>query len=77
MPFDTGDILVNLMCGKRPDGHWFGVYQLQVRASALRKYGLHPDQPWSDVLASQPAWWRADALRLMLDSNRHRRRQRP
>ncbi|NUR63615.1 MAG: hypothetical protein HOV87_33885 [Catenulispora sp.] len=78
LPFDDGAIRINLTCGRRSDGHWYGTLSIGVRAEALRTYGLHPDQPWSGALASpQPAWWRAEALRLMLHSDRHRRSRRP
>ena len=77
LPFDDTDIRIDLTCGRRDDGAWHGVLAIGVRAEALRTLGLHPDQPWSGILAPpQPAWWRAEALRLMLRSDRHRRSRR-
>ncbi|MFJ1753369.1 hypothetical protein [Kitasatospora sp. NPDC088134] len=45
-------------CGIGPDGHWWGRLRLCVDASALRRLGLHPEQP-SAVPADPPppAWW--------------------
>ena len=52
------------MCGKRDDGHWFGWFTVRARAGALRRLGLHPDQPMSRVVGpSPPRWWHAAAER--------------
>lgn len=77
MPFAGEDLHINLFCGIREDGHWHGFYSIDVRAEALRELGLHPDQRWSEVKqTAQPAWWRAEALRLMLGGGQHRRSRR-
>jgi hypothetical protein len=44
MPFAEVDIPVDLVCGPKPDGHWYGWYAVKVRADALRRGRLHPDQ---------------------------------
>ncbi|MEV7278799.1 hypothetical protein [Streptomyces sp. NPDC093111] len=49
---------IDLMCGVRSDGHWHGTIAVRFRADALRRLGLHPDQPTSapaDPLP--PKWW--------------------
>jgi hypothetical protein len=66
LPFDEGAVRIGLTCGRGDDRHWYGVLAIAVRADALRTHGVHPDQPWSSALATQPAWWRAEARRLML-----------
>jgi hypothetical protein len=76
MPFDSHDIRFNLTCGKREDGHWHGIYSVMIRAEPLRRLGLHPDQPWSDITQTHPAWWRAEALRLLFRDGKHRRSHR-
>ncbi|MEN3609497.1 hypothetical protein [Plantactinospora sp. ZYX-F-223] len=64
MPFDSDDVRCGLACGPGPDGRWRGWYDVRVRAEALRRLGLHPDQPTSTVTgASPPAWWHAAAER--------------
>ncbi|WP_327232925.1 hypothetical protein OG349_02145 [Streptomyces sp. NBC_01317] len=64
MPFDEGEIQVDLACGPGPDGHWRGWFDVRVRAADLRRLGLHPDQPTSEVTApSPPRWWHAAAER--------------
>lgn len=35
------------MCGPRDDGRWHGTIILNIDARALRRLGLHPDQPTS------------------------------
>ncbi|MEV8452359.1 hypothetical protein AB0467_21580 [Streptomyces sp. NPDC052095] len=73
MPFDPDEMQVGLACGVGPDGHWHGWYDVRVRADALRRLGLHPDQPASEVTgASPPGWWHAAAER-----GAHRRPGRP
>ncbi|MEY9891369.1 hypothetical protein ABIA35_005352 [Catenulispora sp. MAP12-49] len=44
-----------------------------ISADLLRPLGLHPDQPWSRVTGPErPAWARAEALRHMIGSGKHR-----
>jgi hypothetical protein len=48
----------------RPAGRWHGDITLHVAGEALRKLGLHPDQPMSHVLAGpMPVSWHAAAER--------------
>ncbi|MFI7006823.1 hypothetical protein [Streptomyces sp. NPDC050145] len=57
MPFDpVTEIRVDLACAPDPDaigdgggGHWRGWYDLRVSGPALRRLGLHPDQPTAHV----------------------------
>jgi hypothetical protein len=44
-----------------------------INADLLRGLGLHPDQPWSRITGPErPAWARAEALRHMIGSGKHR-----
>ncbi|KAB1990210.1 hypothetical protein F8144_03950 [Streptomyces triticiradicis] len=55
------------MCGVRSDGRRHGTILVRVRADALRRLGLHPDQPTSgpaDPLP--PKWWGPWARRAAL-----------
>jgi hypothetical protein len=62
MPFESADIRVDLVCGKRDDGHGYCSSALRVRADALRRLGLHPEQLTSQVTGpSPPRWWHAAA----------------
>jgi hypothetical protein len=64
MPFRDNEVRFDLACGPGPDGRWHGWYTIKVRADALRRLGLHPDQPSSIVRGpSPPAWWHAAAER--------------
>ncbi|MFD7070811.1 hypothetical protein ACFV97_26665 [Streptomyces sp. NPDC059913] len=64
MPFDPDETRSGLACGIGPDGHWHGWFDVRVRADALRRLGLHPEQPLSGVTgASPPGWWHAAAER--------------
>jgi hypothetical protein len=64
MPFPPGEVRIDLACGRREDGHWWGFFDIRITAEALRRLGLHPDQPTSRIVGpAQPGWWRADALR--------------
>ncbi|MEV0661792.1 hypothetical protein ACIBI3_04595 [Actinomadura luteofluorescens] len=64
MPFENDEITIGLACGRDSDGRARGWYGVQVRAEALRRLGLHPDQPTSRVAdPSPPAWWHAAAER--------------
>jgi hypothetical protein len=44
MPFADGDVRIELICGKNPDGRWHGWYAITIRGGELRRLGLHPDQ---------------------------------
>ncbi|MBR7837958.1 hypothetical protein KDL01_32095 [Actinospica durhamensis] len=62
MPFEAGEVRYDLVCGRRPDGHWHGSFIIRLDAEALRRLGLHPDQPTAVVTgASPPPWWHAAA----------------
>ncbi|MYU08128.1 hypothetical protein GTY81_30505 [Streptomyces sp. SID8366] len=64
MPFGPGEIGWGLACGVGADGHGHGWYDVRVRADALRRLGLHPDQPTAQVDGpSPPGWWHAAAER--------------
>ncbi|MER7575020.1 hypothetical protein [Streptomyces sp. NPDC126514] len=64
MPFGPEQIRWRLACGIGPDGHWWGRYEVSVRADALRKLGLHPEQPSATAVGpSPPGWWHAAAER--------------
>jgi hypothetical protein len=66
-------VIIHLTCGKRPDGHWFGMYSIEMRPELLRRLGLHPDQPWSRITGPErPGWARAEALRHMIGAPKHR-----
>ncbi|MGW2558661.1 hypothetical protein ACWCXB_05310 [Streptomyces sp. NPDC001514] len=59
----------DLTCGVGSDGHWHGWFGVRIPADALRRLGLHPDQPTAKVDGpSPPGWWHAAAER-----NAHRR----
>ncbi|WP_405792962.1 hypothetical protein OG753_38075 [Streptomyces sp. NBC_00029] len=63
-PFAPDEIQIDLACGIGPDGHWHGWFGIRVRADALRRLGLHPDQPTAGAIgASPPGWWHAAAER--------------
>jgi hypothetical protein len=65
-PFATGEFVIDHLCGRSGDGSRWGVFEFKIRSSALRRLGLHPDQPTSRIVGpAQPPWWRADALRRM------------
>ncbi|MGI5346962.1 hypothetical protein ACQEU8_02065 [Streptomyces sp. CA-250714] len=64
MPFGQDEISWSLICGIGPDGHWHGWVDVRVHPGALRRLGLHPDQPTSLITTpSPPAWWHAAAER--------------
>lgn len=64
MPFADEQVRFSLACGPGPDGHWRGCYSILVDADALRRLGLHADQPSAQVVGpSPPAWWHAEAER--------------
>ena len=44
MPLSDNEIRWDLACGPGPEGRWRGWFTIQIRADALRKLGLHPDQ---------------------------------
>ncbi|MBT2368040.1 hypothetical protein J7E88_22670 [Streptomyces sp. ISL-10] len=58
------DVSWGLACGPGPDGRWRGWFSVDVRADALRRLGLHPDQPTARADGpSPPGWWHAAAER--------------
>ncbi|MEV5847445.1 hypothetical protein AB0M32_36330 [Streptomyces sp. NPDC051985] len=60
MPFSQDEIRWDLACGIGLDGHWHGWFDVRVDAAALRRLGLHPDQPTAHVNSpSPPRWWHA------------------
>ncbi|MER6994414.1 hypothetical protein [Streptomyces sp. NPDC000410] len=60
MPFDGREIRFGLLCGAGADGRWRGWFRIEVGADALRRIGLHPDQPTARVRGgSPPRWWHA------------------
>lgn len=64
MPFAPDEVRIDLLCGVDGDGRRCGWYAVSVRAAALRRLGLHPDQPASEANGpSPPAWWHAEAER--------------
>jgi hypothetical protein len=64
MPFAQRELRWDLACGIGPDGHWHGWFDVQVHTTALRRLGLHPDQPTAEVVGpSPPGRWHADAER--------------
>ncbi|WP_091638665.1 hypothetical protein [Micromonospora pallida] len=64
MPFGSSEIYFDLACGVGSDGHWHGWFDVRVRAAALRRLGLHPDQPTATVTGpTPPGWWHAAAER--------------
>ncbi|MEU3571809.1 hypothetical protein AB0E96_25770 [Kitasatospora sp. NPDC036755] len=64
MPFAVDAVRADLVCGRGPDGRWRGWFDVRVRADALRRLGLHPEQPSAAVTgASPPGWWHAAAER--------------
>ncbi|GGT33841.1 hypothetical protein GCM10010254_62960 [Streptomyces chromofuscus] len=75
MPFGPDEIQWELTCGIGPDGHWQGWFGVRVAPDALRRLGLHPDQPTSAVVGpSPPGWWHAAAERT---AHQHRDAVRP
>jgi hypothetical protein len=42
------------MCGRDENGRSWCRYYTDVRADALRRLGLHPDQPLSRVVSRRP-----------------------
>ncbi|MEV6504680.1 hypothetical protein [Streptomyces sp. NPDC051642] len=68
MPFAQEELRWGLACGIGPDGHWHGWFDVQAHADALRRLGLHPDQPGAEVMGpSPPGWWHAAAARRALN----------
>jgi hypothetical protein len=46
------------MCGVGADGHWHGTFAVRLDAAALRRLGLHPEQPTSAPAdPPPPVWW--------------------
>nr|WP_236239594.1 hypothetical protein [Streptomyces sp. CC228A] len=64
MPFSDEEVSFGLACAPGPDGHWRGWWHVRVLPDALRRLGLHPDQPAARADGpSPPAWWHAAAER--------------
>ncbi|WP_078489525.1 hypothetical protein [Streptomyces bikiniensis] len=64
MPFAPDEVRWDLSCGLGPDGHWKGWFTVRVHPDALRRLGLHPDQPTARATnPSPPRWWHAAAER--------------
>jgi hypothetical protein len=64
MPFHGDDVWIDLACGRDSDGRGRGWFTVRINADALRRLGLHPDQPTSKVTGpSPPGWWHAAAER--------------
>ena len=64
MPFDPSEISWDLACGIGSDGHWHGWFNVRIQAEALRRLGLHPEQPTAIVSGpTPPGWWHAAAER--------------
>ncbi|HTJ36629.1 MAG TPA: hypothetical protein VL738_25695 [Dactylosporangium sp.] len=64
MPFGEDEVVIDLMCGPDETGKWHGYFGIKVDAEALRRVGLHPEQPTSKIVGpSPPKWWHAEAER--------------
>ncbi|OLT10488.1 hypothetical protein BJF79_26030 [Actinomadura sp. CNU-125] len=65
MPFRDDEIVIGLACGPDPEtGRWRGWCDIRIEPDALRRLGLHPDQPTSKIVGpSPPGWWHAAAER--------------
>ncbi|TDB80852.1 hypothetical protein E1264_33485 [Actinomadura sp. KC216] len=65
MPFQGDEIRIDLACGRDAvSRRWRGWFTVRIKAEALRRLGLHPDQPTSKVTGpSPPGWWHAAAER--------------
>ncbi|MFB7599273.1 hypothetical protein [Streptomyces sp. NPDC056160] len=64
MPFEAREVRIDLMCRRDDGGRWRGAIGVSVDARALRRLGLHPDQPTSVVDGpSPPRWWHAAGAR--------------
>ena len=61
MPFAFDETRWELACGKRSDGHSHGWFGIHIHAAALRRLGLHPDQPTAtNTGPALPAKWEAN-----------------
>lgn len=64
MPWEPANLRIGLACGVGADGHWHGWFDICVPTEALRRLGLHPDQPTAAANGpSPPGWWHAEAER--------------
>ncbi|MDX3232989.1 hypothetical protein [Streptomyces sp. ME19-01-6] len=64
MPFAPAEVRCDVMCGIGADGRRRGWIYVHVGPDALRRLGLHPDQPTAAVVGpSPPGWWHAAAER--------------
>ncbi|WP_151773096.1 hypothetical protein [Streptomyces abyssomicinicus] len=65
MPFAGEEIRLDLLQCAGPDGGRQCVVAIRVHPDALRRLGLHPEQPTARVTGpTPPAWWHAEAERL-------------
>ncbi|MEU5139425.1 hypothetical protein [Streptomyces sp. NPDC021139] len=68
MPFAAQETRLDLLQVPGPDdeaGTRQCVAEVRVRPDALRRLGLHPDQPTARVTGTPPpAWWHAEAEHL-------------
>ncbi|WP_329104148.1 hypothetical protein OG792_16965 [Micromonospora sp. NBC_01699] len=72
MPFESSEVYWGLACGIGPDGHWHGWFDVRIQAAALRRLGLHPDQPTATVTGpTPPGWWHAAAERNAQGNSNH------
>jgi hypothetical protein len=55
MPFAADEVRWSLACGLDSEGLRRGRYEVRVRADALWRLGLHPDQPTAHVLCPPSA----------------------
>jgi hypothetical protein len=64
MPFADDEVRISLACGPDAAGRWHGRLSVSVAADALRRHGLHPDQPMSNITGPVlSAWWHIAAER--------------
>lgn len=58
MPFAPDEVRCDQSCGIGSDGHWHCWFTVRVRAGALWRLGLHPDQPSAGpAVPPPPDWW--------------------
>ncbi|WP_121828766.1 hypothetical protein [Streptomyces sp. S1] len=64
MPFDQAEVRWDPACGGGTDGRWHGWFDVRIHADALRRHGLHPEQPAARIAGPPPpGWWQAAAER--------------
>ncbi|NYV77511.1 hypothetical protein [Streptomyces sp. UH6] len=65
MPFAGDEVRLDLLRCAGPGGSRHCVTEIHVHPDALRRLGLHPEQPTARVTGpAPPAWWHAEAERL-------------